>query len=212
MTVRPAIPWYSDKIADLREEKPRKHCEKKWRETNLTVHWDAFKEARNAVSREIEKAKHDHFVDQIENCGNDQNALFRVINEIFHTKDKQSLSQHTNLTDLLNSFGDFFQQKIARIRENLDFDSIDSDTATAIASVLPLDELPASFTTFEALTVKEVKKIMAKYHSKSCALDPILTWLLRELGDILATVISKIINLSLQTGCMPLNSAQKAYT
>ena len=127
-------------------------------------------------------------MDNIENCGNDQKALFRVINEILHTKDKQPLPQHTNLTDLLNSFSDFFQQKIARIRENLDLDSIDSDTATAITSVLLLDERPppASFITFEALTVEEVKEIIAKSPSKSCALDPVPTWLLKELGNIFA--------------------------
>ena len=68
-----------------------------------------------------------------------------------YTKDKQPLSQHTNLIDLLNSISDFFQQKIARIRENLECDSIDSDTITAITSVLLLDKLPppASFTTLK---------------------------------------------------------------
>ena len=156
MTVCPSIPWYSDKIAELRNK--WKHSEKKWRETKLTVHRDAFKEARNAVRSKIEKAKHDHFVDKIENCGNDQKDLFRVINEILHTKDKQPLLQHTNLTDFLNIFSDVFQQKTARIRENLHLDSIDSDTA--FTSVLPLDEHspPASFTTFEALTVEKVKR------------------------------------------------------
>ena len=98
------------------------------------------------------------------------------------SKDKQPLPQHTSLTDLLNSFSDFFQQKIVRIRENLDFDSIDSDIATTITSVLPHDEHPppVSFTTFEALTVEEVKKIIAYSPSKSCALDLVPTWLLKE--------------------------------
>ena len=92
----------------------------------------------------------------------------------------------------------------------MDFDSIDSDTATAITSFLPLDDIspPAPITTFEALTVEEVKRIIAKSHSKSCSLDPVPTWLLKELGDILALVITKIINLSLQTGCMLLELKQ----
>ena len=32
---------------------------------------DAFKEVRNAVDRKIEKAKIDHIMDKIENCGYD---------------------------------------------------------------------------------------------------------------------------------------------
>ena len=115
-----------------------------------------------------------------------------MINEILHTKDQQPLPQHTDLTDL-NYFNDFFQQKIAKIRENLDFDSLDSDTATAITSVLPLDEHPppASFTTFKALTVEEVKTIIINSPSKSCALDPVPTWLLKVYGDILAPSLPK---------------------
>ena len=80
---------FIDKIAQLR--KKWKPCETKWRETKLTVHRDAFKEARNVVIREIEKPKHDHFIDKIKKCGNDQKALLRVITIILHTQDKQPL-------------------------------------------------------------------------------------------------------------------------
>ena len=47
-------------------------------------------------------------------------------------------------------------------------------------------------------------KIVIKSPSKSCALDPVPSWLLKELSDILAPIITKIVNLSLPTGNMPL--------
>ena len=204
ITVRPTVPWYSEKIADLR--KKRKLCEKRWRQNKLTVHWEVFKEARNTVNKAIDKAKSDHFSEKIEDCGSDQKALFRVINEILHTRDKQPLPQHTDLKELLDSFCDFFQQKITKIREKLDMDDIDVNMATAMTSVLPLEDTPplAKFSSFDALTVEDVKKIIAKSPSKSCALDPIPTWFLKELSDILAPIITKIVNLSLLTGKMPL--------
>ena len=133
---------------------------------------------RNVVNHEIAKAH--YFKTQVTACASDK-MLFSGLQMTFSTpKTSASLPQYSYLHQLLYACSDFFQQKIARIKENLDSDSIDSDTATAITSVLTLDEYPppASFTTFEVLTVEEVKKKIAKSPSKFCALDPVPTWLL----------------------------------
>jgi hypothetical protein len=210
LTDRPATPWYSDKIKDLKATERK--CEDRWRDTNkLTVHRVAYQDARNAVNAEIAKAKTGYFQDKVDKCGTDQKALFRVVDEILHSKDNKPLPQHDDLTDLLNQFSDFFQQKIAKIRENLDADQINQDTATALTSVLPIDDPPppATFSTFEALTTEEVKKIITSSPTKSCPLDPLPTWLLKELCDTLSPVIAKIVNLSLLTGHLP-TSMKKA--
>jgi hypothetical protein len=116
-----------------------------------------------------------------------------------------------NVTELLDTFSTFFQQKISRIRENLDAECIDQAMATALTSVLPIDHITpaATFTTFEQVTIEDVAKLIMASPTKSCALDPIPTWLLKEFCDPLAPVISQIINLSLQTGYLP-SSMKKA--
>ena len=55
----------------------------------LTVHSEVYIEATNAVNEEIKVAKQDHFRAKIENCGDDQKVLFRVIDEILHTKESK---------------------------------------------------------------------------------------------------------------------------
>jgi len=147
-------------------------------------------------------AKSGYFLGKVENCGNDQKALFRVIDEILHSKDSNPLPNYDDLNNLLN---DFFQQKNAKIRENLDADLIDEPIATALTSVLPIVDVPpaAQFTSFEPLTEDQVKKIILSSPTKSCPLDPIPTWLLKELSNTLAPVITKIVNLSILTGHLP---------
>ena len=203
--MRPITPWYSDKIHQLKVA--RRQCEKRWRQSKLTVHRESYVAARNCINHAIGEAKTNHFQEKVDQCGNDQKSLFRVIDEILHTKDKQPLPQHDNLLELLNQFSKFFQEKISKIRQNLDADSIDQELATSLASVLPLDDPtpPATFSSFEPLSVSEVSKIIMSSPTKSCALDPLPTWLLKELCETLAPIITKIVNLSLQTGHLPVS-------
>ena len=113
ITIWPIVHWYSYETKSLKVI--RRKCENRWRASKLTVHRQAYNEARNAVTGDIAKAKTNHFKTRVDECGNDQKALFRVIDEILHTKDKKSLPQHSELNYLLQQFSDFFQQKIAKI-------------------------------------------------------------------------------------------------
>ena len=172
---------------------PRKICSSySWTSCYKESTHKAYVEARNAVTREIAKAKSSYFIDKVDKCVNDQKALFRVIDEILHTKDSSPLPNHEDLNDLLNEFSNFFQQKLAKIRENLDAELIDEATATALTSVLPLDDPPppAPFSSFEPLTEYQVKKIILSSPTKSCPLDPLPTWLLKELCDPLVPIIA----------------------
>ena len=126
-------------------------------------------------------------------------------------KDSQPLPLHTDLLDLLNNFSDFFQQNITKIREKLDAEMIDEQSATALTSVLPLADIlpPATFNSFEPLTIEDVTNIITSCQNKSCALDSISTWFIKELCAPLAPVISKIVNLSLQTRHLPISLKKK---
>jgi hypothetical protein len=201
VSLRPVTLWYNEDIHKLKAT--RRHCEKQWRSSKLTVHREAFKVARNAVTDEIAKAKTSHFSNKITDCGSDHKALFRVINELLHTNDQTALPQHTSLKDLLECFSEFFHAKIAKIRDTLD--SHTELTADGLNSVLPIDDpIPAIFSEFAPLSEEEVKKIISSSPTKTCQLDPMPTWLLKDFIDILAPVITKIVNLSLQSSHFPI--------
>ena len=60
---------------------------------------------------------------------------------------------------------------------------------------------------FQPVTVEEIRKLVTKAPSKHCQLDPIPTWLLKQVVDQLAPVLAVVCNTSLTTG--KLSSAEK---
>ena len=56
---------------------------------------------------------------------------------------------------------------------------------------------------FEPATLEEVRKIISKAPDKSCELDPIPTWLLKQCLDELAPLVTAIINQSIESCSVP---------
>ncbi len=54
---------------------------------------------------------------------------------------------------------------------------------------------------FEPATEKEIKKLLANSPSKSCVLDPVPTFLVKECSDVLIPLITNIVFLN--TGVFP---------
>ena len=60
-----------------------------------------------------------------------------------------------------------------------------------------------SLSSFSLATEAEIKKIIMNSPSKSCQLDPIPTWLLKECIDVLITPITTLINACINSSTMP---------
>ena len=61
------------------------------------------------------------------------------------------------------------------------------------------------FNTFRMVTEKDVKVTITNAPPKHCELDPIQTTLLRQMIDVVAPIITKIVNTSLQSGIFSTN-------
>jgi hypothetical protein len=61
----------------------------------------------------------------------------------------------------------------------------------------------APFTDFASFSVNEVSRLLRSMPSKQCTIDPIPTWLVKELDDVLAPVLTAMVNLSFSTGIFP---------
>ena len=62
---------------------------------------------------------------------------------------------------------------------------------------------PPKLTVFTQVTQDEIGKIINKSPTKSCLLDPLPTFLIKECIDILLPPITKLVNCSLQEGLVP---------
>ena len=98
---------------------------------------------------------------------------------------------------MANDFGKFLAQKIGDIR------SVNTNQIC-----LPINATstvtPSCFSEFNLLSESEVFDLITASFKKSCPLDPIPTKLLNECVVVLLPPITKIINLSLDSGYFPL--------
>ena len=65
------------------------------------------------------------------------------------------------------------------------------------------DSVPPAFNTFMSVTEDEVRKCISESPTKSCLLDPIPTFLLKDCLYILLPSITKLVNYSLTEGSFP---------
>ena len=97
----------------------------------------------------------------------DQKALFQIVDKLLHSSQETSLPTHDSLKHLCDSFGIFFQEKISKIRIELDRRAAlaaDSQSCQAVNSITSLASLkPAQ--------PSDIIKIIGKSPNKTCGLD-----------------------------------------
>ena len=88
-----------------------------------------------------------------------------------------------------------FSNKIMKIRESF-------SSSESCNTVHPPFDSP-KLTVFTQVTQDEMGKIISKSPTKSCPLDPLPTFLIKECINILLPSITKLVNFSLSEGLAP---------
>lgn len=195
---RPDCPWYTE---DLHAAKHlRRKLERKWRKTKLSVDHQIYRDQCVTTNKLLLRTRLSYYSDKIITCGRDQGGIFKLAKHLMGDKGCPSLPRTTPHESLTERFSDFFTQKIAEIRHALHpSDADDGDpTDDQVRVEVPLVE-------FTPATQEEVRALISKAPDKSCELDPLPTWLLKECADELLPLITCIINRSLGASCVPKN-------
>ena len=145
----------------------------------------------------LKEAKRKHYGGLIEDCAGDSKKLFSIVNPVcnVHT---DALPPHDNPRRLANEFGEFFCRKISLLREDI----------SSCSSPKPINSIPSpeeSLSHFTLVYETTVYDVISKSSNATCQLDPIPTWLQNECVDVLVPIITRMINLSLVSGCVPEN-------
>ena len=111
-------------------------------------------------------------------------------------KQSSPLPPHDDPKALATEFGEFFIKKIKIIQEGLRLINVSYDNVRAPET----PKFTTNLSNFQQITVNEVKKIIMQSPAKSCDLDPLPTWLLKQILDQIAPVITHIINVSISSG------------
>ena len=137
-----------------------------------------------------------HICKQIHESEKKSNKLWATVNNIMYRKAMPSMPDSTDLPYLCASFSNFFVDTIGKIRLKFRTDS-------RKPKFIPPPEIKCHLTCFEPATSEEVRKLILTSPTRTCALDPIPTSLLKSCVDVLLTPITNIVNLSLKSGVFP---------
>ena len=124
----------------------------------------------------------------------DPKKLWQSLRKVLHRTSETVLPAHSSEKNLADTFASFFTNKISKIRDTFSASGSFNDTP---------DYVPPAFNTFKPVTEDEVRKCINGSPTKSCLLDPIPTFLLRDCLDILLPSITKLVNYSLSDGSFP---------
>ena len=190
--MRASNPWFNDEIRSAR--KVRRQLERKWMRSRLEVDRQEFCKQRRIVNKLVDKAKTAYYSAQVDDCKGDQGKLFKIVNTLLHKSKGRECVLPTRKSDreLADKFSNYFYEKIQNIR-GLFGPSPDHSSVALEASLHPLS-------VFEPASEDEIKAVIMKSPSKSCELDPVPTFIIKQCVDAIVPHLTLIVNKSLQSG------------
>lgn len=219
ITIRPNNgSWYTDAIRNMKKQVRK--FEKVWRKTKRNnnykkrgqnkeensckenEHLQQYREARKQLNVMIKTAKHENLKISIEENRTNTKNLFKIVNNLTSSDSHGTkLPDYDDASQLASDFNRYFNNKITTIRKTLDQDQPTTDpkstpTENTTRRESTLDE-------WTPTTLEDVTDIIRKLPAKTCSLDPIPTWVLKECCTEIAPVILDIVNSSLNSGVVP---------
>ena len=129
--------------------------------------------------------------------------MYATMNQLLNSDTKQ-LPDYDTVTEMCNSFAKFFNEKVSKIRKVFDNNCDPASNNTRPREYcMNHQSKKASLSAFCYVTVDDVSKLIMSMPSKSCVLDILPMWLLKENMEVVTKPITSIINVSLSTGIFP---------
>ena len=195
IALRPHSPWYTSALR--REKRARRRGERVAARTQLEVDRQIVQNMYRRRNEQLVEAKSTYFTNKVKESKDDPKALFRLTRNMMGNSGDKILPVHTCKRKLANDFSAFFTNKILNIRSELGLtDTHKGGSVTNCFSGVPLN-------TFMDATEAEILNIIKLSPVKSCELDPLPTWLLKECKAELVPLITDIVNMSLRESMFP---------
>ena len=132
---------------------------------------------------------------KISECGRDSKQIHRLTDKLLISQNQLRLPSTDDDVLLANRFSNYFETKIDNIRNGFKINVTANDQP-------PLNQY-TTLHQFRLALPEELIELITSYSNKSCELDTILTWLLKDCINELLPLIMSIINNSISTGIFP---------
>jgi len=176
--IKPKAPWYTSEVTE--QKRIRRNLEHRWCSTRSQSDRQHYVNQYGVVIHLISSLKSEHYTNIINQHSSDQKVLFKTVNKLLQKSTVRRYPASHNDTTLVDSFADYFTEKI-EIHQSL---SLREDK---ISGPPTLDQIAA---------------FASKPSAKSCCLDPIPSPVFKKCFKVLLPTIGKIVNMSLSRAPM----------
>lgn len=156
----------------------------------------------SVVNNLVKSSKLQYYTTVIkEHCGN-QKQLYKTVNKLLQKPSTTHYPPSPDNRSIADVFADFFSAKIDGIQSDLlkkKNNIVNSDDITTDETIYS----SSNFNTFSAVKPDDIMPIVMTTLSKSCALDPLPSSVIKPCVDLLLPVITDIVNQSLLGGSVP---------
>jgi len=176
----------------------RRRLERRYRRTGLSADKQAYRSAKSAARDSIMKSRADYIKSQLDEAAGDTRATWRTAQRLLHSRENETYDD-TECMELVSKFSEYFVDKVRRIRDNI------AEALHHLADRVFAVRLHTGpeLTSFQPVTVDEVRKMLSSMPCKSSPLDILPSSLLKSCADVFAPAITILANLSLQSGKFP---------
>ena len=189
---RPLTPWFDVECTQLRRR--CRALERRYRRTGSPSDRSAWVIALHEKHATLESKERTYWLSRIAAAEGNSSKLWKSLSGVL-ARDKKASDAAINCPLSADDLLDFFHDKVETVR-----------ASTGGSTVV--DDLPPASSTMDGLrtyTEEEVRRIIMESPVKSCMLDPIPTFLLRDVIDSLLPFLTAMCNASLREGHLPLS-------
>ena len=175
-------------------KRERRQAKRKWRNTNLTIFKDLYRQAMHKVSKLMHLAKCKFYTEKIALVSSSK-ELHQIVNTLLNRHPPKILPTIYPSADIPSIFIKHFTNKVQKLRANIASEHLTSTLVTRTAA--------ATFSSFEKVSQLTVKECILISAPKSCELDPISSKLLIECLYSILHSLTYLFNSSLAYGIFP---------
>ena len=196
VTPRTSSPRFTTEL--LNERCKRRQLENNWQKTKKEL--DKLLRKKSRIYNSLLKKVQSNYFSSLFGNFLDSKSFWRSIDKVLHRSNPSQqipLSIHS-----ADQFSSFFSDKIKTIRLNLPLININPFSVP--------NKSPPIFSLFKPVSFDEIKLLILSISKSTCQLDPIPSYFLPYCIDSIVLIVTRIVNLSLNTCTFP-NEFKSAF-
>ena len=187
--VKPDSPWYDHTIASLRRQ--RRRVERQWRRSKTDSSRSEYVAARRAVVDRVQQCKIEFYQNKWASCKGEQKKVASLVRTLMGGAESAPLPTSCSEDQLASEFMEFFQSKIVRIREELDYME---NVNNYILAPPPRNPPILLLTEFHPVDEQSIHKHIKRLNKTHCLSDPIDISKITSAYDSAVPFVTRLVN------------------